>query len=58
MAVGGAITTAKRHVEEGRKLYEQVASEDKELDRQFRRDFFDCDPFVDQLYKLFRRRPR
>lgn len=58
VAVGGAITTAKRHVEEGRKLYEQVASEDKELDRQFRRDFFDCDPFVDQLYKLFRRRPR
>ena len=58
MAVGGTITTAKQHVEEGRRQYELVALEDKELDRHFRKEFMDCDPFVDQLYKLFRRRPR
>ena len=30
----------------------------KELDKCFKRDFADCDPFVDQLYRLFRKRPR
>lgn len=30
----------------------------QDLDRSFKRDFADCDPYVDQLYRLFRRRPR
>lgn len=30
----------------------------QELDRTFKKDFADCEPYVDQLYKLFRRRPR
>ena len=49
---------AKRQVEEHREQYEQMVAEDREVDRSFRRDFADCEPHVDQLYKLFRKRPR
>ena len=49
---------AKRKVDEQKEQYEQMAAEDRELDKSFRRDFADCDPYVDQLYKLFRKRPR
>lgn len=35
-----------------------MLAEDKLLDRNFKRDFSDCEPYVDQLYKLFKRRPR
>lgn len=28
------------------------------MDKAFKRDFADCEPYVDQLYKLFRKRPR
>ena len=44
--------------EEVREHYDMLAAEDKEMDRTFRKDFADCEPYVDQLYKLFRRRPR
>jgi len=49
---------AKRKVEQQKEQYEKMAAEDRELDKSFRRDFADCDPYVDQLYKLFRKRPR
>ena len=35
-----------------------MVAEDRELDKIFKRDFADCEPYVDQLYKLFRKRPR
>ena len=44
--------------EEVREHYDALAAEDKEMDRTFKKDFADCEPFVDQLYKLFRKRPR
>jgi len=28
------------------------------MDKAFKKDFSDCEPYVDQLYKLFRKRPR
>jgi len=56
--VGGLLNMAKRQVEEHREQYEQMVAEDREMDRSFRRDFADCEPHVDQLYKLFRKRPR
>ena len=56
--MGTIITTARQIVEDAQARYEQLASEDKEMDRSFRKEFVDCEPYVDQLYKLFRRRPR
>lgn len=44
--------------EEFRDQYEQMVAEDKEIDKSFKKDFSDCEPFIDQLYKLFRKRPR
>lgn len=44
--------------EEVREHYDMLAAEDKEMDKSFRKDFADCEPYVDQLYKLFRKRPR
>ena len=35
-----------------------MAAEDREMDKSFKRDFADCEPYVDQLYKLFRKRPK
>lgn len=45
-------------MEEVREQYDLLAAEDKEMDRTFKKDFADCEPYIDQLYKLFRRRPR
>ena len=52
------IKSAKTKIDECRELYDQMLADDKILDRNFKRDFSDCEPFVDQLYKLFKRRPR
>ena len=52
------LNTAKQNVKDCREQYDQMLAEDKTLDRNFKRDFSDCEPFVDQLYKLFKRRPR
>ncbi len=52
------LSTAKKQVELFREQYEQLLAEDKEQDRFFKRDFADCEPYTDQLYKLFRKRPR
>ena len=56
--LAGVVNTAKNKIEEYRELYDQMLADDKTLDRNFKRDFSDCEPFVDQLYKLFKRRPR
>lgn len=45
-------------MEEVKEQYDLLAAEDKEMDRTFKKDFADCEPYVDQLYKLFRKRPR
>ena len=49
---------AKKQVEDFKRDYEYAVVDDKDLDRTFRKDFSDCDPYVDVLYKAFRKRPR
>ena len=56
--LGSIISGAKRMIEEFHEQYEQMAAEDRELDKSFKRDFADCESYIDQLYKLFRKRPR
>lgn len=56
--IGSIISSTKRKTEEFHDQYEQMVAEDRELDKSFKRDFSDCEPFVDPLYKLFRKRPR
>ncbi|XP_018552334.1 LOW QUALITY PROTEIN: cilia- and flagella-associated protein 43 [Lates calcarifer] len=52
----------KRHEEEVElfhETYDSVVAEDKALDKEFRKEFFDVPAHVvDHLYKLFKRRPR
>nr|XP_020456113.1 cilia- and flagella-associated protein 43 [Monopterus albus] len=52
----------KRHEEElelSHKNYDSIVAEDKVLDKEFRKEFFDVPAHVvDHLYKLFKRRPR
>jgi len=48
-----------KHVDEFKELYDKLCAEDKVMDRSFKREFSDVPAhFVDQLHKLFRRRPR
>ena len=56
--LSSVISSAKHTVKECREQYEHMLAEDKDLERAFKRDFADCEPYVDQLYKLFKRRPR
>ena len=54
-----AVLDAKHEMEEFRDQYELLLAEDKALDKAFRKEFYDQDAHtVDQLYKLFKRRPR
>ncbi|XP_023282389.1 cilia- and flagella-associated protein 43 [Seriola lalandi dorsalis] len=52
----------KRHEEEVElfhETYDSIIAEDKVLDKEFRKEFFDVPTHVvDHLYKLFKRRPR
>ncbi|XP_047459238.1 cilia- and flagella-associated protein 43 [Mugil cephalus] len=52
----------KKHAEEVElfhEAYDTLVAEDKVLDKDFRKDFFDVPKMmVDHLYKLFKRRPR
>lgn len=49
----------RNFVDAYREVYDKVVAEDKMLDRSFKRDFSDIPlSLVDQLYKLFKRRPR
>ena len=55
----GALAEAKREVDHFRDSYEIVLGEDKALDKAFKKEFADQDVHtVEQLYKLFKRRPR
>ncbi len=55
----GALAEAKREVDHFRDSYEIVSAEDKALDKAFKKEFADQDVHtVEQLYKLFKRRPR
>lgn len=56
--LGGIISGTRRSTEEFHDQYEQMVAEDRELDKSFKKEFSDCEPFIDQLYKLFRKRPR
>ena len=57
--VANALAEAKREMEIFRDEYEALTGEDKALEKGFKRDFSDQDPHtVDQLFKLFKRRPR
>ena len=57
--LANALAEAKREMEIFRDEYEIMMADDKALDKGFKRDFSDQDPHtVDQLYKLFKRRPR
>jgi L-rhamnose isomerase len=54
-----ALLVSRQHVEEYREQYDKLCAEDKVMDRGFKREFHDIPAhYVDQLYKLFRRRPR
>uniref|UniRef100_A0A087YD43 Cilia and flagella associated protein 43 n=1 Tax=Poecilia formosa TaxID=48698 RepID=A0A087YD43_POEFO len=49
----------KDMVEQFQFAYEDIVAEDKNLDSEFRKEFADLPKYVtDQLYKLFKRRPR
>ncbi|KAM7447734.1 Cilia- and flagella-associated protein 43 [Porites harrisoni] len=55
----GALAEAKREVDQFRDSYEIVLAEDKALDKALKKEFADQDMHtVEQLYKLFKRRPR
>ena len=54
-----AVAHARKQVEEFREQYDILVAEDKLLDKGFRKEFNDIpNAQVEQLYKLFRRRPR
>ena len=40
------------------KAYDICLAEDKDLDKGFKKEFADCEPHLDQLYKLYKKRPR
>ena len=54
-----AYAEAKKQVDQFRDLYDNLQAEDKVMDKEFKRRFHDVAVWQqDQLYKLFRRRPR
>jgi hypothetical protein len=54
-----AFAESKKNVDAFRNDYEILVAEDKVMDKAFKREFSDVSAvYVDQLYKLFRRRPR
>ncbi|KAL0964460.1 hypothetical protein UPYG_G00324140 [Umbra pygmaea] len=56
---GEELNQHKQNVEMFRETYDNVVAEDKLLDKGFRKEFFDVPGhIVDQLYKLYKRRPR
>ncbi|XP_013386289.1 cilia- and flagella-associated protein 43 isoform X2 [Lingula anatina] len=53
------VAEARKHVDEFREKYDILVAEDKVIDKVFKREFNDVPAVqLDQLYKLFRRRPR
>ncbi|KAL2083728.1 hypothetical protein ACEWY4_021501 [Coilia grayii] len=57
--MGDDLKKYKEDVDAFRETYDNIVAEDKLLDRGFRKEFFDIPGHVvDQLYKLYKRRPR
>ncbi|XP_060780955.1 cilia- and flagella-associated protein 43 [Neoarius graeffei] len=56
---GKILNNHRKDVEAFRETYDNTVAEDKLLDSGFRKEFFDVPGhIVDQLYKLYKRRPR
>ena len=54
-----AVTAARKNVDAYREQYDILIAEDKVMDKAFKREFNDVTAVQqDQLYRLFRRRPR
>ncbi|XP_017552052.1 cilia- and flagella-associated protein 43 isoform X1 [Pygocentrus nattereri] len=57
--IGEDLKKHKDHVDAFRETYDNAVAEDKLLDKGFRKEFSDVPGhIVDQLYKLYKRRPR
>ncbi|ROL49549.1 Cilia- and flagella-associated protein 43 [Anabarilius grahami] len=57
--IGEELKKHRETVDEFREVYDNTVAEDKLLDKGFRKEFFDVPGHVvDQLYKLYKRRPR
>ncbi|KAK2896717.1 hypothetical protein Q8A67_011205 [Cirrhinus molitorella] len=57
--IGEELKKHKEIVDEFREEYDNTVTEDKLLDKGFRKEFFDVPGhIIDQLYKLYKRRPR
>ena len=52
------LTSAKHEVDRAQQAYDMALAEDKDLDKGFRKEFSDCELYMDQLYKLYKKRPR
>ena len=54
-----AVVEARKNVDAYREQYDILIAEDKVMDKAFKREFNDVSGVQqDQLYRLFRRRPR
>ncbi|XP_077093181.1 cilia- and flagella-associated protein 43 isoform X3 [Siphateles boraxobius] len=57
--IGEELKKHRETVNEFREVYDNTVAEDKLLDKGFRKEFYDIPGHViDQLYKLYKRRPR
>ncbi|XP_070772213.1 cilia- and flagella-associated protein 43 [Enoplosus armatus] len=57
--IGEEVKRCEEDVQLFHETYESITAEDKGLDKEFRKEFFDVPSHVvDHLYKLFKRRPR
>ncbi|MCI4376303.1 hypothetical protein PGIGA_G00187010 [Pangasianodon gigas] len=57
--IGKTLNNHREDVEAFREIYDNTVAEDKLLESGFRKEFFDVPGhIVDQLYKLYKRRPR
>ncbi|EDV20844.1 uncharacterized protein TRIADDRAFT_60769 [Trichoplax adhaerens] len=52
------LTDVKHEVDLFHEEYDKYVNDDKNMDKGFRKEFADTEPYLDTLHKLFRRRPR
>lgn len=56
---GQAVMETRKNVDAFREQYDILLAEDKVMDKAFKREFHDVSAVQqDQLYRLFKRRPR
>uniref|UniRef100_A0A8C8RE15 Uncharacterized protein n=1 Tax=Pelusios castaneus TaxID=367368 RepID=A0A8C8RE15_9SAUR len=59
LSTAAAVQTARAQVDAYRETYDNLAAEDKILERGFRKEFSDVPAYhIDHLFKLYKRRPR